>query len=121
MKGDSIRRYRRGRDRGKVMGSCLWARSRGGGLRLLFLGRGRRIFHPGEEDRDLRLDEGVAILFVADLGVEGLHAGAKVGSHYEVDVLDRWSLHRLYITHRSFAAHGGGTLLAYFRASLYHL
>ena len=52
---------------------------------LLFLGRGRGIFRPGEEDRDLRLHESLAILSVADLGVEGLHAGAKVGSHYEVD------------------------------------
>ena len=45
-------------------------------------GLGRR----GEENGDLRLDKGLAIRPVADLGVEGLHAGAEVRPHQEGDV-----------------------------------
>ena len=40
----------------------------------------------GEENGDLRLDKGLAIRPVADLGVEGLHAGAEVRPHQEGDV-----------------------------------
>ena len=45
-------------------------------------GLGRR----GKENGDLRLDKGLALLPVAEFGVEGLHSGAEVRPHYEGDV-----------------------------------
>ena len=49
---------------------CLWRSDRRGLGRLM-----------GEENGDLRLDKGLALRPVAELGVEGLHSGAEVRPH----------------------------------------
>ena len=75
----------RGRERGRGLGRRR-ANRRGGDPLWLNWGDSRGLGRWGEENEDLRLDKGLAIRPVADLGVEGLHAGAEVRPHQEGDV-----------------------------------
>ena len=78
---------RRGRERGGA-----WARPQeegqleGRGPPVALMERQHGARSSGRENGDLRLDKGLAIRPVADLWVEGLHAGAKVRPHQDGDV-----------------------------------
>ena len=69
------------RGRAKRKASC-----RGGDPLWLWRSDRRGLGRRGKENGDLRLDKGLALLPVAELGVEGLHSGAEVRPHYEGDV-----------------------------------